>query len=119
MCDLGHDGKVFNYETTLARLGGDSDLFREMVAYFGEDVPLLIESARAALARGDRREMERAAHSLKGLAANFGGERCLAAAREVERLGPEGNRKEIAAALARLEIELNQLTSALQALTAE
>ena len=63
---------AFDLEATLKRLDGDRGLFRELIEFFFEDSPVVIEQLKAGLQTGNRSLVERAAHSLKGLTANVG-----------------------------------------------
>lgn len=65
--------EVLDIEGALTRLGGDQSLMEDMLAFFIEDVPPLLEQLQSSHARQDARELERTAHSLKGLLANFDG----------------------------------------------
>ena len=53
-------------DLTRERLGGDEDLFREMVQIFLEEAPKQIEAIRKALKECNSKDAERAAHRLKG-----------------------------------------------------
>jgi CheY-like chemotaxis protein/HPt (histidine-containing phosphotransfer) domain-containing protein len=57
---------------TMARLNNDRQLLATLVGFFYEDYPPLLEAIREGVAQGDGESVRRAAHSLKGLAANFG-----------------------------------------------
>jgi HPt (histidine-containing phosphotransfer) domain-containing protein len=69
---LASKATIFDYEGTLRRLGGDTGLLADLVQVYDEDSsPLLARMASGVEARrGD--EVRYAAHSLRGLAANFG-----------------------------------------------
>lgn len=51
---------------------GEPDLLRELLTLFLRDTPERLEALRHALAAGDLESAGRAAHSLKGSAANLG-----------------------------------------------
>jgi HPt (histidine-containing phosphotransfer) domain-containing protein len=91
-------------------MGGDLDLFRGLAEYFFLDAPPLVDRIQAALARGDADQVERAAHSVKGLAANFGADFVVSSAARLEDLGKraelDGNG---ATALADLRTHLDSL----------
>lgn len=55
----------------LAALDGSRELLRDMALIFSEDAPLLIAELHSALKAGDASAVERAIHSLKGMAATF------------------------------------------------
>ena len=107
-------------EGLLASFGGDGGLAREVAAMFLAEAPARLAEIRAAVAGGDRRGLERAAHRLRGSAGNFGGARsavALAAAR-LEGMAVEGRLadapegcEELARELGRLERELTVLVT--------
>jgi two-component system sensor histidine kinase/response regulator len=78
---------AIDFDGTMKRLAGDMDLFRDFIGYFDEDSPKLLVSLRDAIANDEAPIVQRAAHSLKGLAANFGAEGCVAAAHKLEECG--------------------------------
>jgi HPt (histidine-containing phosphotransfer) domain-containing protein len=85
-----------------------------MVQFFDEDSPPLLEAIRAGIREGDAEQVGRAAHTLKGLAANFNAEPTVAAARRLEQVGQNPEHLEQAApALAELEREVALLSAAL------
>lgn len=63
--------KLFDADAALQRLEGDVELFRMLATIFQEDSVELFDKLSFALAANDLASIERAAHSLKGLAANF------------------------------------------------
>jgi len=107
------DGAAFDYEKSLARLGGDPDLFREIVSLFLEDSPELVDRARRTLRERDFPELERAAHSLKGLSVNFDAQRLAAAALCIEQHAHDRDFERAAACFPDLEQEYAKLQSEL------
>lgn len=77
-------GPVIDFSAALQRLGGDKRLLQELVKFFLEDFPGLLRTARAGLEKQDWPKVQRAAHSLKGLAANFTAEPAVQALQAVE-----------------------------------
>ena len=95
-----------DYRGTLRRLGGDESLFHDLVQFCLEDVPVVVAELRNAIECGDANGIERAAHSLKGLVANFGAKNAAQGAADLQRLGHEGNIGEAKSAFPRLEDEV-------------
>ena len=108
---VGH--ATFDYQRSLARLGGDPALFLEIVDLFLEDSPQLLDNARQALAHSDLESLERAAHSLKGLSVNFDAEAVACLAATIEQHAREHDLQRVAACFPDLEVELNRLQSSL------
>lgn len=105
--------RVFDAEGALNRLGGDQELLNELVQFFLEDVPVLLDQIRDGLRDGNAVLVERGAHSLKGLSANFGAQEAVDAALAVEQFGRDGDLSAAAAALPRLEQNVGTLLEAL------
>ncbi len=74
----------------LARVGGDRDLLAEISRLFVQDAPRHLERIRQALDARDGESLQRAAHGLKGAAANFDAEGVVSAARALEDIGRTG-----------------------------
>ena len=106
--------KVLDLEGSLKRMGGDLDLFRGLAEYFFLDAPPLVDRIQAALDRGDADQVERAAHSVKGLAANFGADFVVSAAARLEELGKRGELDAGQGALAELRTHLATLLGQLR-----
>ncbi len=105
--------KILDFEGAMQRLNGDMGLFKDFVRYFEEDSPTLLATLRAATRSADAAQVAQAAHSLKGLAANFGGERCVSIAGELERRGKAGDLEGSDALVTQLEDAVSQLSAAL------
>jgi HPt (histidine-containing phosphotransfer) domain-containing protein len=101
-------------EAALNRLGRDRRLLADMIQFYLEDAPTLLEDARRGLDANDAVTFERAAHSLKGLSSNFSAERAIDAARELEILAGTGDLSQAHAGFERLEREVTALREALE-----
>ena len=106
--------RIIDREGALARLGGDEGLLRDLIRFFLEDSPELLQCLRQNLDQENPAEVERAAHSLKGLAANFGAEQAVKAAFKLEQIGHSGKLADAPEALVKLEQELERLTNVLR-----
>lgn len=104
---------AFDYEHSLARLGGDPHLFNEIVVLFLEDSPQLLERARQGLHDRDMPSLERAAHSLKGLSVNFDADQLASAAHSLEQFAHDGDLERASESLADMERELARLQTEL------
>lgn len=105
--------KIYDYAGSLRRMGNDRELFQEMVVLLRSDAPPLLQTLVRAQIQGDDPIVQRAAHTLKGIAANFGAERAVASAAEVERLAKVHQTSGLVAAVAELEEALCELIAAL------
>ncbi|WPL15469.1 Sensory/regulatory protein RpfC [Thiorhodovibrio winogradskyi] len=75
---------VLDWNSLLARLGGDAEDARMLLDLFMEDQPPKIAALVAALGRGDSSEARRLAHALRGAAANLGADALAAVADVIE-----------------------------------
>lgn len=73
-----------NLAAALTRMNNDKQLLNDMMQLYLEDYPALLEQAHQAVRDNDLPSLERSAHSLKGLAANFEALDAVALASEVE-----------------------------------
>ncbi len=105
---------LFDYAGSLKRMGGDEQLFGEMVGFLSADAPVWLERIRTGLTAGDAKLVHRSAHTLKGLVANFGAQPAVTAASIVEQLALEEPGLERArSALPALEMAIDELQLAL------
>lgn len=90
-------------------------MFRDLVRFFDEDAPSLLEEIRRAIKSGDREQIARAAHTLKGLAGNFDAQAVTIAALRMEKLSQSGEWEpnRTAKTLWDLEREISRLSDAL------
>jgi signal transduction histidine kinase/DNA-binding response OmpR family regulator/HPt (histidine-containing phosphotransfer) domain-containing protein len=100
----------------LARIGGDTDLMREVVRLFLEDCPLRLSAIRAAITAGDAGALRAAAHALRGAAGTLSARGVVDAALVMERMGAENQLGAAEAAWKRLNAEAAHLAAALQAM---
>jgi CheY-like chemotaxis protein/HPt (histidine-containing phosphotransfer) domain-containing protein len=104
---------LVDWSGALGRLGGDRELLDKLIEFFFEDSPSLMSDIREGLAAANPRQVERAAHSLKGLAANFGPGPVVETARGIEELARVARLTEAGAGVAALTDHLEHLCAAL------
>tara|TARA_R110002095_G_scaffold105964_1_gene92701 strand:+ start:2671 stop:4197 length:1527 start_codon:yes stop_codon:yes gene_type:complete len=102
---------VIDMQAALTRIGDDVKILNDMVNYFLEDSLGLLEEIRLRVQNGDLDEMVRAAHSLKGLCANFDAHAAIKTAKTIEDTKKLSDLS--ADAIDKLEIELKTLTDEL------
>jgi HPt (histidine-containing phosphotransfer) domain-containing protein len=103
----------FDFQAALRRLEGDRVLFRKMAGFYLEDSPGLLQDIADSLETGDRGLLIRAAHSLRGLSANFDAAVAIEAARAVEDIARNGDLNDAAEPVRILEAEVDRLNQAL------
>ncbi|MEM8865209.1 MAG: response regulator, partial [Planctomycetota bacterium] len=100
---------LIDLDAALARLRGDRNLLRDMIGFYREDAPTLLTAIRENLTSEDYPALERAAHSLKGLAATFDAEVVVTAARKLEVAASKAEVAEMPAKIDSLEKESAKL----------
>jgi signal transduction histidine kinase/CheY-like chemotaxis protein len=101
----------------LARVGGDRQLLAEISRLFVDDAPRHLDRIRRALDARDGESLRRAAHGLKGAAANFDADGVVDAARTLEEIGRTARFEEHEAAWRALIAETDRLISILRTVT--
>lgn len=104
---------IIDYDVSLARLGGSRELFDMLVKLYLEDSAKQHQELQDALAARDARRLVRAAHTLKGLAANFEARAAVDAALQVETAARNGDWDRILAARPALVEAFGRLDQAL------
>jgi signal transduction histidine kinase/DNA-binding response OmpR family regulator len=102
-------------DQVLARVGGDRELLAEISRLFVDDAPRHLEQIRIALDARDGEALRRAAHGLKGAAANFDADGVVTAARALEEIGRTAKFDAHEAAWRALTIETDRLVTVLRA----
>ncbi len=82
---------VWDMDDTMERLGGDEQLFHEVVEIFLDDVPKHMAALAQAIADGNTEAIERLAHTLKGELGYLGIAEVSRKAREMEELGQKAD----------------------------
>ncbi len=112
------EAQAVDVESALARVEGDREFLAELVRLFLSTLPESREKLSEALAKGDTAAAAKAAHALKGAAANVSAGPTAQAALEVEKAARSGDAGAARAAFARLERELTRVVPALEPLAA-
>jgi PAS domain S-box-containing protein len=100
----------------MARFDGDTELLQEAAQIFRQSYPKLLAELSTAVKRGDARSVERAAHTIKGSAGNFGGVAAVEAALRLERMARSRDLRHAAEACVMLECEIERLMPAIMEL---
>ncbi len=108
--------EAVDLDRALARVGGDRELYHELLGMLFEDAAEQIGDMREAIDRGDAKRVERTAHNLKGAAAILEAGPLRDTALWLETLGKEEHLVSAEGALAELEAELERLHRLVEAL---
>jgi HPt (histidine-containing phosphotransfer) domain-containing protein len=107
------DDARWSLDALVSQLAGDEALAREMVTLFIDECPHMLGAVHDALAAGSPDAVRRAAHALKGAAANFTPDGPTSTARRLELTAAEGRLDEAASLIDRLDHELDDLMRAM------
>jgi CheY-like chemotaxis protein len=98
----------------LQRLGGDEQLFTEVIQSFLDDCPARLGAIRDAVERRDAARVRTAAHALKGAAGNLSAIGLFTAAKNLEQLGADNDVDSFDVAWRHLAAEASQTMSILR-----
>ena len=104
---------VVDYQTALARLGGNEQLFRDLATFFQDDAAGILSELAQAIDGGDAARVERSAHSLRGLAANFGAPAAVQAAVDLQASASRGDLSQAQSLYELLAREIDKLLAEL------
>jgi HPt (histidine-containing phosphotransfer) domain-containing protein len=105
---------ILDIKGTLARFGGDKQLFIEMSGILLDDAPRLMVELRSAVAAKNAADIRARAHAVKGLLAGCGGVRAARVAQLLEDAGQAADLGQADSLLSSLEHEFDELTRALR-----
>ena len=105
---------VFNYKEFMKRVMDDKELAKTVLDNFLEDIPNQIELLKENINKGDIKEAERIAHSIKGASANIGGEALREIAFRIEKLCKENKPEDAVSLLPSLETKFEELKSVIK-----
>lgn len=104
---------VFDLAGTLRRLGGDTGLLADLVQLYDEDSPPLLKRLHEGVESQCGDEVRRAAHSLRGLAANFGAPTLTQSLLELEGAVGEGRFENASTLVEQISEESSRLQATL------
>ena len=105
-------GEIFDRAGALVRAGGDEAFLQELLELYLGECSKLVAQIETAIAGGDAKGIERAAHTLKGSSGNMGATSVQAAALELETAGREGSLGEGGPLLDKVKAELGRFEAA-------
>src|SRR5260221_11145150 len=108
-CEMNFQPRICDLSGALARMGGDLELLQKLVEFFCEDAPQYLDRLKAAADNRDPAGVQRAAHSLNGLVANFGADAASRAALQLEEMGRSGDLSSVSEGGRVLDEEIKRL----------
>jgi HPt (histidine-containing phosphotransfer) domain-containing protein len=115
---LGLKTDLIDQNTLLAVCGGDSTILEKICQTFQAGLPVLLESVRAAMQKGDARRLRESAHKLNGIIGAFSSE-AGAITSDLEDCAENGQLKEAQALFQRLDTVARELMMVVPSLTIE
>ncbi len=107
---------VFREDEAMSILGGDAELLREIADLFLEGCPAMLAELNDAIARGDDRGAKRAAHTIRGVVANFGADLAVESVEAIEAMDVRADPGATVAAFKVLKSRLETLQAELSSL---
>ena len=107
---------VIDWADALARMDGDELVLNELLRLFLQDSDHMMQRLEEARASGDLKQVERAAHGLKGASATISARAVAPLAREIEQLAREGEAVKALDRMQDLRVEMQRLRRALEAM---
>lgn len=101
------DEAVIEFEKVMSRLGGDKELFHELVAIFTESHVETMRLLQSAVEQKVARDVSAQAHSIKGALGNIGAARAHAVALALELAGRSDDSTNFSVLLKKLEQEIS------------
>ncbi len=108
------DRPVFNEKDLMYRMDGNEDLAQEIIQYFLDDAPQQMADMWEQLENGDEQGARRQVHSIKGTAANIGGEALRRIAGQMEKAIAEGDPESARARLPEMQHQFDLLKERLK-----
>ena len=107
---------ILDQAALLDRVDHDIEFLAETVEMFNEDAPGLLSEIRQAVAGRHSAALATAAHTFKGMVANFCAKGSVEAALKLEMMGKSADLAQAEESLRALEVESQRLKSALEEL---
>ena len=107
-----------DWEAALERLGGDRELYNELVEVFRKECPAVVEEMRRGVESGDWKVLKRGGHTLRGAASNLGATSVSEAAAELEKRAGAQDLGGAGEQFGKLQAEIERMFAELEALSA-
>lgn len=106
--------EVVDFDEALSRVAGDEEMLRELAEIFLEESPDWLANIEASIADGEPEGVFRAAHDIKGSTEVFRAESAVQAAKQLEKMGRNGDLEDADEAFGALKAELVWVRNALE-----
>jgi len=109
-----NEHQAIDFESALAKVGGDRDLLAELAELFCQERPKMISALERAVAERNGPSAHAAAHSLKGSVAVFAAKWAVALAMQLEAFADSGQLASAAELLSELKTEIERVCEELR-----
>lgn len=106
-----NDNEILDKDLALENLGGDEDLFREILQIYLDDVAKRMRLLHEALDGSNCEGIRFEAHAIKGASANIGAVSVREISSDIEQAGRDNRVDAVAELVERLEIAFSMLES--------
>jgi len=109
------EGKpIFDSDDMLDRLGGDEEFLDDVLEVFIDECPKMLEGLRRGVTEGNAREIERAAHTMKGALLNISADPAAGIVVVLETMARDNDLEKSIEVFSALELAMGQLEHELQ-----
>lgn len=106
---------VVDFSELFERADNDRELVQDLLGVFKEDFPRHYDSLKEAVVRKDLKQVERVAHTLRGMLSNMAAKRSSDLAGRLENAARAGDRSDLMESFALFEREVSGLMPELEA----
>ena len=110
-----HQPAIIDLDSLIANLSSDEKILAELIDLFIDAAPAMLADIRSEFNAGNAVAMGKAAHTLKGSAANFGARQVVDLSRELENMGGENRMAGADSLIEQISERLAEVTRALTA----
>ena len=111
--------KVLDLQKGIVQVGGNEDIYRELLSDFIEGLPRRLETIQQFWVNKNVVELSRAAHNLSGIAANLGAVELSACARKLDKQSVEGYTESLNPLIQEIQLVIGKLLEVSNSFLAE
>ena len=101
--------KVLDVQKGIVQIGGDEEMYKELLRDFIEGLPKRLRMLQQFFATQDWVELSRAAHNLKGIAANLGASELSVCAKKLDKQSVEGYTESLDPLIQEIQLVVSKL----------
>ncbi len=101
--------KVLDVQKGIVQVGGDENMYRELLSDFIEGLPRRLRAIRENFAEKDLVQLSRTAHNLSGIAANLGASQLSECAKKLDKQSVEGYTESLDPLVQQIQVVIGRL----------